>query len=94
MAYGLQVVTSTLFDSLMRSNGGVTSRTRQILPIFIGDVLTLAVPVALGQAEVDHEDGVLGLFRAADEEVVWLYVAVDDTFFVDLFHDADELDGD
>ena len=92
MTNGLQVVSSGLLYALVRRNGGVSGRSSQVLAILVRDVLTLTVFVALGEAEVDDVDVVFGGLCAADQEVVWLDVSVDDPLFMDLLNAFDHLD--
>ena len=78
----LQVVTAGLLDANVRADGGVTSRACQILALTVWDVLSLRVLVALGQAEVNDVNIVLGALTAAHQEVVRLDVAMDDALLV------------
>ena len=94
MTNGLQIVSSGLLDTLVRSNRGVSGGTSQVLAILVGDVLTLGVLVALGETEIDDVDVVSGGVGAADEEVVRLDISVDDALLVHFFDTADELGGD
>ena len=62
----LQIVSSRLLDAFMSRNWGVPSRSSQVFPVLVRDVLALAVFVALGEAEVDDIDLVFGGLGAAD----------------------------
>jgi len=63
----------------------ITSGTRQRLALTVGNVLLgLGITVLLGHTEVDDMDDVGSLGRGAtNEEVVGLYVAVNEVLFVD-----------
>ena len=78
----------------MGRNGCVPGRARKILPVLVGDVLAFAVAETLGQAEVNNEDGVLGRFRATDQEIIRFNVPVDDALFMDFLDPLDHLDRD
>ena len=79
---GLQVVSSGLLNALVRRNGGVSGRASKILAVLVGNVLTLTVFVAFGEAEVDNVDLVASGFGAADQEVVGFDISVDDPLIV------------
>ena len=91
MADGLEVITAGLFNSLMSSDRGVSSSTSQVLTIFVGDVLALRILKALSQTEVNDVDGILGVLRATDEEVIRLNVTVDDPLFMNFLDTVDHL---
>lgn len=62
----------------MRVDRGISGRAGEVFIVFVGDVLAVLGSVLLGQAEVYHEDRVgLGIFAA--QEVIWFYVAVDES---------------
>lgn len=66
----------------MRVKGSVSCRSSQVLSLTEWDVLTLRVFVALSQTKVNNINVVLGLLCSADQEVIGLYVTVDDSFLV------------
>ena len=86
---GLQVVSTGLLVTDVSADGGVSSCASKILALTEGNVLTLRVLVALGETEIDNVDGVLGLLRAANHEIVWLDISMDNSLFV---HFLDALD--
>jgi len=94
VANSLEIVSPRLLNSLVGGNGGVPGGTSQVLAILVGDMLTLRVLVTLGEAEIDDVDVVTGRVLAANQEVVWLDVSVDDSLFVNLFDAFDELNCD
>jgi len=55
-----KVIPSRLLDALVCGNRSIPSRSSQVLAILVGDVLDLAVLVALGEAEIDDVDAVTG----------------------------------
>ncbi len=66
----------------MSVNGGVACCPCEMLIIPVRNVPScLIIPVSLSQAEVDHVS-LEGLFTKANEEVVWLDVAVDEALRV------------
>lgn len=77
----------------MSANGGVPSSPRQILALAERNVLAFRVLIALGEAEVDDVNIVLGVVAASDQEIVWLNVAVDNPFFVDFLNALDLRNG-
>ena len=91
MADGLKVITARLFNTLVSSDRGVASSTSQVLSILVGDVLTFRILKALSQTEVNDVDGILGVLRATDEEVIRLNVTVDDPLFVYFLDTVDHL---
>ena len=58
-------------------DGGVSGRASQVLSVLVGDVLALAIFVALGEPEVDDVDVVAGRLGASNQEVVRLDITVD-----------------
>ena len=52
-------------------------------------MLILRVLVALGETEVDNINVVLRRFCSSNQEVVWLNIAVNNSFFVDLLDSLD-----
>jgi len=67
----------------MRVKGSVSCRSSQVFSLTEGDVLTLRVFVALSQTKVNNINVVLGLLCSSDQEVIGLYVTMDDSFLVD-----------
>ena len=55
-----KVIPSRLLDALVCGNRSIPSRSSQVLAILVGDMLALAVLVALGEAEIDDVDAVTG----------------------------------
>jgi len=92
VAYSLQIVSSRLLDTLVRRDGSVSSRTREVLAVFIRNVLTFAVFVALGKAKVNDVDVIFGGFRAADQEIIRLDIPMNDPLFMHFFNALDHLD--
>lgn len=93
VANGFEIVTTGLLDTLMGADGGVSCRTCQVLAVLVWDVLALAVHVALGKTEVDDVDVVARRVVTTDQEVVWLDISVDDSFFMHLLNTVYELLG-
>ena len=91
MTDGLEIVSSGLLNTFVRGDRGVPGRARQILAILVGDVLTLAVLEALGQAEVYDVDVVAGGLGASDQKIVRFDVSVDDALVVHLLNSANHL---
>lgn len=54
-------------------------------------MLTRTVPIALGKSEVNHVDFVALAFAMTDQEIVRLYITVQDSCFVDLLNVLHEL---
>lgn len=78
----------------MGGNGCIPCGTSQVLTVFIGDVLTSAVLVALGKTEIDDVDLVTGGLGGSDQEVVWLDIAMDNSLSMNFLEVLHELDGD
>ena len=51
MANGFQIVTSTLLNTLVRSDRRIPCRARQVLAVLVWDVLAFTVSVAFGEAK-------------------------------------------
>lgn len=84
-----QFVEVGLTDAQMCVNGGVAGGACQVLVLAVGDVLVCAcVTIFLGQAKVDDVDEI-SLLAQAHQEVVWLYVSVDEVLGVDVLNSAD-----
>ena len=94
MADGLEVIAPRLLDALVRGDGGVSGRASQVLSVLVGDVLALAIFVALGEPEVDDVDVVAGRLGASNQEVVRLDITVDDPLFMHLLNSLNQLDAD
>lgn len=78
----------------MGGNRCVPGGTSQVLTVFIGDVLTSTVLVALGKTEIDDVDLVTGGLGGSDQEVVWLDIAMDNSLSMNFLEVLHELDGD
>ena len=94
MADRFEVITSRLLDTLVRSDGSVSGRSSQILAILVGNMLTLAVFVALSETEIDDVDIVTGGLGASDQKVIRLDITMDDPLLVHLLDSLDQLDAD
>lgn len=70
----------------MRVDAGVASGARQVLALAEWDVLAVRILVALSQAEIDDVHVVFVRVVPADQEVVWLYISVDDALLVHLLN--------
>lgn len=77
----------------MGVDGCITSGTRQVLVLSVGDVeVRLGVSVLLGKAEINNVDLVAALSNA-HEEVVRFDISVDEGLGVDVLDSRDELIG-
>ena len=94
MTYRLQVVSSGLLNALVRVDRGVAGSTSQVLSIFVGNMLIITVHINFSKAEVNDVNGVFILFRATDQEIVRLDIAVNDALLVHLLDAFDHLDSD
>jgi hypothetical protein len=79
-----------LLDAEVGVDGGVAGSSGEVLALAVGDVLAVALDVALGEPEVEDEDLVGGLVES-DAEVVGLDVAVDEVPVVDVLDARDHL---
>ena len=78
----------------MRGNRCVPGCSSQVFPIFVRDVLTLAILIALCQAKVDYVDVVMGLCCSTDQKVVWFDVSVNNSLLMHFLNPTDHLDCD
>ena len=83
MANALQIVTPWLLFALMGGNRCISSSSSQILTVFVGNVFSRAIHVALCETEVDYVHSVSIWFLRANEEVIRLNISVDYAFSVD-----------
>lgn len=91
VAQRLEIIPSTLLDTQVGVDRGVSGSTGQVLVLSVGDVqVGLGVPVLLGQTEVDDVDLVSSLANT-HQEVVWLDVSVDEVSRVNVLDSRDEL---
>jgi len=80
-------------DTQMGVDAGIAGGTSQVLVLSIRDVeVSLGITVFLGQTKIDNVDLVAALANA-HEEVVRLYVTVDERLGVDVLDAGDELVG-
>jgi hypothetical protein len=85
----LEVVATGLFDAKVRVDGRVPSGSSQILVLAIGNVqVRFRIAVFFRKTKVDDVDLVAAL-TYSHEEVVWLDVAMDERFCVDVFNSGD-----
>ena len=82
VADGLEVVPSRLLEAQVRVEGGVPSSASKVFSLTEWNVFSIAILVALCQAEVNNVDLIFCGLLAANEEVVRLDVAVNDTLLV------------
>lgn len=91
MANGFQIVTSTLLDSFVRRDRGVSGGAGEILAIFVRNMFTLTILVALSETKVNDEDIVSSRLSATDQEVIGLDITMDDPLVVHLLNSLDQL---
>ena len=85
VSQGLQIIATSLLDTQVSIDRGVTSGTSEVLVLSVGDVeVCLGVPVLLSKAEIDDVDLVAALANS-HEEVVRLDVTVDEVAGMDVF---------
>jgi hypothetical protein len=71
-------------------DGGVAGRSRQVLPLSVGDVLPVSLNVAFRQSKID-EKHFMGSFVESHTEVVRFDVSVDEVPIVNILDPADHL---
>ena len=91
MTNGFQIVTSTLLDSLVRRDRGVSGGAGEVLAIFVRNMFTLTILVALSETKVNDEDIVSSRLSATDQEVIGLDITMDDPLVVHLLNSLDQL---
>lgn len=89
----LEVVPPRLFVADVSVDTGVAGGACEVLALPERNVLAVGVLVTLGKTEINDVDVVLVGVIAADQEVVWLDVSVDDALFVDFLNSLDLLNG-
>lgn len=90
----LEVISARLLNAFVGRDGSVAGRAGEVLAVLVGDVFSLAVFVALSQAEIDDIDVVTSSFSSSDQKVVRFDVSVDNAFLMDLFDASDHLHSD
>lgn len=86
-----QIISTALLNSLVCIDRSVTRGTSQVFAVFVGNVFTFTIFVALCQAEVNYINVVLGRFSATYQEVVRLDVSVNDALFVHFLNSFKQL---
>lgn len=76
----------------MSGNRSVPCSSSKILSVFVGDVLSLTVLVALGETEIDDKDGISWMLSSTNEEIIRLNVTMNDPLFMYFLHMAHKLD--
>ena len=89
MANGLQVITTRLLVTDVSVDGSVTGGTGQVFAFAEGNVFSLRIFVAFGEAKINDVNVVLGAFGASDKEIVGLDIAMDNSLFVHLLNSLD-----
>ena len=84
---------TTLTDPEMGVNAGITSGTRQVLILSVGDVeMRLGVAIFLGKTEVD-DIHLIATLADTHEKIVGLDVTMDERLGVDVLDAGNELVG-
>ena len=78
----LEIIPSGLLVADVSVQRGVSGSSSQVLAFSEGDMLTFGVLVALCETKVNDVYVVLGVLVAANQEVVWLDIAMDDPLLV------------
>jgi hypothetical protein len=65
-------------------NAGITRSAREVLTLAEGYVLVIGILVALRQPEIDDVNVVLSALSAANQEIIWLDISMNDAFLMDL----------
>ena len=87
----LQIISPWLLDSLVSGNRGVSGSSSQIFTIFVGDVDSLIVSVALCESEINDVDVVPGGVSSSNQEIVRLDISMDQSLFVDFLNSLHQL---
>ena len=77
----------------MGRNRGVSGGSCQIFTVFVGNMVTLTIHIALSETKVNDVDEVACGLSWTDEEVIGLNVTMDDSLGVNLLEVLHELDG-
>ena len=78
----------------MSRNRGISSCACEVLTVLVRNVVAITILVAFCQTKVNYIDVVTVLFRASDQEVIWLNVAMDDPCLVTFFYAPYQLNRD
>ena len=89
MADCLQVISSALFVTNVRGDGGISGGARQIFTFAEGNMLAFGVLVALGQAEINDINVIFCALVAANEEIIRFYISVNDSLFMHFLNSLD-----
>ena len=92
-AEGLQVISAALLNTQVRVDRGIARSSSQILAIAVRDMLaSLRVTEPLGQTEVNNVYVVL-LLADSNQEVVWLYITMEEVPRMDKLNSLEHLIG-
>jgi hypothetical protein len=89
----LQIVSPTLVNANVRVDASIPRSASQVFELFVLVVcLRFWVAVSLRQPEIDRMDYLRPLSEP-DQEVVWLHIAVDEMFGVEILEPTKQLIG-
>jgi len=72
-----QIISSTLLNTEMCVDGGVSGSTRKILVLTVRDMLmSFAISIFLGKTKIDNVDNI-GFFSETEKEVIGLDISMD-----------------
>ena len=94
MPDALEIVPSRLLDTFMGIDRRVPGCSREVFTILVGDVASVTVFVAFGQAKVNYVNFVAIRFSSADQEVIRFNISMNDPIFMNCFYKSYELNGD
>ena len=89
-----KIISSRLLNAFVCGNRCISSRSSEIFSIFVRNMFSFTILIALGKSEIDDIDVVTASLSSTNQEVVRFDVSVDDPLLVHLFDSFDELDGD
>ena len=87
---GLDIISSTLFNTKMSAHRSITSSTSQTLPFSVFDVIPRRTHKLFSQTKI-NDVNTMSILLDADSEVVRLYISVDDSSGVNVLNSFDHL---
>lgn len=78
-----------LTNSLVSVDACISGSTSEIFALTVGYVSSIWIPIALCQAKINHKYAVLCGVTSSNQEIIWLDVSMNYSFFMNLLDSLD-----